>query len=69
MIDNALNVVVNFTSAFADGGGPGGTITDTGMYDSNTNGTEVKIYQRGGATYYRKRLIQPYTLYCTMVLE
>ena len=31
--------------AFADGGGPTGTITDTGFYDLNTNGDEVQIFQ------------------------
>lgn len=63
MIDNAPNVVVNYTSAFADGGGSGGTITDTGMYDLNTNGTEVQIYQRGGATPYSENDYQIFIRY------
>ena len=63
MIDNAPNVVINYTSAFADGGGSGGTITDTGMYDLNTNGSEVQIYQRGGATPYSENDYQIFIRY------
>ena len=63
MIDNALNVVVNFTSAFADGVALGGTITDTGMYDPNTNGTEVKIYPKRRSNPSRKRLLKLFIRY------
>lgn len=63
MIDNAPDVSINYTSAYADGGGAGGTITNTGMYDLNTNGTEVQIYQAGGTTPYAENDYQIFIRY------
>ncbi len=63
MIDNAPDVSINYTSAYADGGGSGGTITNTGMYDLNTNGTEVQIYQAGGTTPYAENDYQIFIRY------
>ena len=65
LVNDAKNVSINYTSAYADGGGNQGTITNTGMYDLNTNGTEVKIFQDGGTNPYSENDYQIYIRYIT----
>lgn len=65
LINDAKHVSVNYTSAYADGGGNQGTITDTGMYDLNTNGTEVQIFQDGGTNPYSENDYQIFIRYIT----
>lgn len=63
LVNDAKTVSVNYTSAFADGGGNQGTITNKGMYDLNTNGTEVKILQDGGTNPYSENDYQIFIRY------
>lgn len=65
LINDAKHVSVNYTSAYADGGGNQGTITNTGMYDLNTNGTEVQIFQDGGTNPYSENDYQIFIRYIT----
>lgn len=65
LVNDAKHVSVNYTSAYADGGGNQGTVTNTGMYDLNTNGTEVKIFQDGGTNPYSENDYQIFIRYIT----
>lgn len=65
LINDAKHVSVNYTSAYADGGGNQGTITNKGMYDLNTNGTEVQIFQDGGTNPYSENDYQIFIRYIT----
>ena len=65
LVNDAKHVSINYTSAYADGGGNQGTITNTGMYDLNTNGTEVKIFQDGGTNPYAENDYQIFIRYIT----
>jgi hypothetical protein len=65
LVNDAKHVEINYTSAVADGGGNQGTITNTGMYDLNTNGTEVKIFQDGGTNPYSENDYQIFIRYIT----
>lgn len=65
LVNDAKHVSVNYTSAYADGGGNQGTVTDTGMYDLNTNGTEVQIFQDGGTNPYSENDYQIFIRYIT----
>ncbi len=65
MLNDSPHVSINHTSAFADGGGSTGTITDTGFYDLNTNGDEVQIFQRPGVTPYSENDYQIFIRYIT----
>ena len=65
LVNDAKHVAINYTSAYADGGGNQGTITSTGMYDLNTNGTEVKIFQDGGTNPYSENDYQIFIRYIT----
>jgi len=65
LVNDAKHVAINYTSAFADGGGSQGTITNTGMYDLNTNGSEVKIFQDGGTNPYSENDYQIFIRYIT----
>lgn len=65
LVNDAKNVSINYTSAYADGGGNQGTITNTGMYDLNTNGTEVQIFQDGGTNPYAENDYQIFIRYIT----
>ena len=65
IVQNAKHVSINYTSAYADGGGAEGTITNTGMYDLNTNGTEVQIFQDSGTTPYSENDYQIFIRYIT----
>ena len=63
MVDASKHVLISHTSAVADGGGAIGTITNTGMYDLNTNGTEVQIFSAGGTTPYAENDYQIFIRY------
>jgi len=65
LVNDAKHVSINYTSAYADGGGNQGTVTNTGMYDLNTNGTEVKIFQDGGTNPYAENDYQIFIRYIT----
>lgn len=65
LVNDAKHVEINYTSAYADGGGNQGTITNTGMYDLNTNGTEVQIFQDGGTNPYSENDYQIFIRYIT----
>ena len=65
LVNDAKHISVNYTSAYADGGGNQGTVTNTGMYDLNTNGTEVKIFQDGGTNPYSENDYQIFIRYIT----
>ena len=65
LVNDAKHISVNYTSAYADGGGNQGTVTNTGMYDLNTNGTEVKIFQDGGTNPYAENDYQIFIRYIT----
>lgn len=65
LVNDAKTVSVNYTSAYADGGGAQGTVTNTGMYDLNTNGTEVKIFQDSGTNPYSENDYQIFIRYIT----
>ena len=65
LVNDAKHVSINYTSAYANGGGSQGTITNTGMYDLNTNGTEVKIFQDGGTNPYSENDYQVFIRYIT----
>jgi len=63
LVNDAKHVSINYTEAFADGGGSQGTITSFGMYDLNTNGTEVQIFQDGGTNPYSENDYQIFIRY------
>ena len=65
LVNDAKHVSINYTSAYADGGGNQGTITNTGMYDLNTNGTQVQIFQDGGTNPYSENDYQIFIRYIT----
>ena len=65
LVNDAKHVSINYTSAYADGGGNQGTVTNTGMYDLNTNGTEVQIFQDGGTNPYAENDYQIFIRYIT----
>jgi len=65
LVNDAKHISVNYTSAYADGGGNQGTVTNTGMYDLNTNGTEVQIFQDGGTNPYAENDYQIFIRYIT----
>jgi len=65
LVNDAKHVSINYTSAYADGGGNQGTITNTGMYDLNTDGTQVQIFQDGGTNPYSENDYQIFIRYIT----
>jgi len=65
LVNEAKDVSINYTSAYATGTGTQGTITNTGMYDLNTGGTEVKIFQDGGTNPYSENDYQVFIRYIT----
>jgi hypothetical protein len=65
LVNEAKDVSINYTSAYATGTGTQGTITNTGMYDLNTNGTEVQIFQDGGTNPYSENDYQVFIRYIT----
>ena len=65
LVNEAKDVSINYTSAYATGTGTQGTITNTGMYDLNTGGTEVQIFQDGGTNPYSENDYQIFIRYIT----
>jgi len=65
LVNDAKHVSINYTSAYADGGGNQGTITSLGMYDLNTNGAEVQIFQDAGTNPYSENDYQIFIRYIT----